>query len=298
LFLVIAGFLSVQVLSSSRRSAGSYLVNRVIRIVPMYWIFTLLAFVVQNYGMSNNSHNFLELVMSLVFIPYGPYPVLYPTWTLTLIVEFSIIAAICRAISIHATAVLSAAVTVGLVILGMMFEATQPALKMYTHPMLLDFALGALLYELRIGSRLEGRLRTQFIVGIVLVSICAVLLLFRQFAWPETPRFLAAGLPAGGLLLGVMLLERAGFCLSAESVQRFAKCSFAIYLCHWFWNICVEKAVTIADNSMISVLLLILTPLVVSAAAILVFRYLEKPISETLAGLHYRLPHYDRRSGN
>ena len=82
LFLVIAGFLSVHVLNSPRRTAGSYIVNRVVRIVPLYWIFTLLAFLAQNYAMSEHPHTLSELAQSLFLIPYGEFPILYPTWTL------------------------------------------------------------------------------------------------------------------------------------------------------------------------------------------------------------------------
>ena len=283
LFLVIAGFLSVHVLNSPRRTAGSYIVSRVVRIVPLYWIFTLLAFLAQNYAMSHHPHTLSELAQSFFFIPYGEFPILYPTWTLTIILEFSIIVALCRAIDMRGTAYLSAAVTISLVLFGMAFDFEQPALEMYTHPMLLDFALGALLYEWRLDARFGEEPRRAIILGAALVCICAVLILLRQFAWPEIPRFVAAGVPVGGLLLGTTLLERGGCCLSAYRLQKLAKCSYAIYLTHWFWDVCVEKEVSIAQSSGMSVLLLIVTPFAVSIVAVGVFKCLETPISNTLS---------------
>ena len=62
----------------------------------------------------------------------------------TIILEFSIIVAVCRAIDMRGTAYLSAAITISLGLFGMALDFEQPALKMYSAvPMLLDFALDA-----------------------------------------------------------------------------------------------------------------------------------------------------------
>ena len=284
LFVTVSGFLALYVLSTSNRPPGRYLLNRWIRIFPLYCIFTILGFFVQNYGMRGHHDAIDHVVLSLLFIPYGPYPVLYPTWTLTIIMEFSVIIAICRMISIRFCASLAAAFIVAIATAGHFLEPSNAAIRLYTNPIIVDFAFGILIFMI-ISSGIVQRLPriATLGVGAVLVVICGLLVVLRPYHWPEVPRLFALGLPIAGFLLGVIFLEMSGYAVKSRGLGFIALCSYAIYLCHWFVNIVLEKIVSLNGSSrMLAGALLLAAPFLVTPLAAFVYLRLEVPLTKTL----------------
>ena len=132
LFVVVAGFLSAHLLTGGRRSGGAYLRNRLIRIVPLYVLLTLCAFLVGNLLMHSQTATLQELLMSLTLIPYGPYPVLYPAWTLEIIMAFSMVLAGCLLVSRTQGVYFASAFFVAVVLAGQLFKPQNPTLIFYT----------------------------------------------------------------------------------------------------------------------------------------------------------------------
>jgi exopolysaccharide production protein ExoZ len=284
LFVVVAGFLSAHVLGPAGKPALVYLRDRAIRLLPLYVIFTLLAFAVSNLLMRGHHSTVPELLMSLAFIPYGPYPVLYPTWMLENIVEFTLIIAIFQAVSRPYGIYLSSVFVVLIVLAGMLSGSADPVVKFWTNPILIDFALGVIVYTLIMSNFLSRMTRrTTLAMALALLGTCATAIMLRPFCWPEVPRLVGLGLPAAGMLLGAVTLEQIGVCRKSTTVNFLAKCSYSIYLCHWFVNIGSEKIlVEGGDSKTIAALLLIVTPLLVTYVAIMVHLYIETPITRYL----------------
>ena len=178
LFVIVAGFLSAHLLSGGRRSSGSYLVGRLIRIWPLYAIFTLLGFVCQHYLMHNHPVEWWQIPLDLSFIPYGVSPILYQTWTLELIMACSLVLAGCLLVSRHPVE-LAAAVIVGMVLAGLYYHPASPFLAFYADPAFLDFALGVLIFRLPRGRPLWA-----------FAAICVgfVLIIVRPWDFPDVPR--------------------------------------------------------------------------------------------------------------
>lgn len=284
LFVVVAGFLSAHVLGSSRKPALAYLGGRLIRIVPLYFIFTILAFFIQNYGMTNHPNSAAELLKSLAFFPYGPFPVLYPTWTLEIIIEFSVILSVFQLASRDYGVYLASAFVVLLAATGKLLDFTNPVLQFYTNPILIDFAFGVLLFKLVASGILFSMPRRVAIpLGFSVIALCVTAIILHPIYWPQVPRLVALGIPASGLLAGAVIIESFGISANSKLVNFLAKCSFAIYLCHWFVNIVSEKIVSETHGSLpMSVMLLAVTPLVVTAVAILTYLYVEAPATKYL----------------
>lgn len=285
LFLVVAGFLSAHVLGKSGKSAVAYLRDRAIRIMPLYIIFTVLAFMAKNDTAGFGSVTPRELWMSLAFIPYGPYPILHPTWTLVVIVEFSLIIAAFQLLSVRHGVYYASAFVVLVTLVGRFFPTDSPALVAYTNPILIDFAFGVVVYKLVTGTNIAGAafpIWASAAVVMLAVSMAAVLL--RPYLWPGLPRLVGLGLPATGLLLGAVLLERAGWALTWLPANFIANCTYSIYLCHQFVNGASEKLLAYAGvSSCVPVLILVLTPVVVTAISIVVFACVEAPITRYLS---------------
>lgn len=286
LFLVVAGFLSAHVLGKSGRPASVYLRDRAIRILPLYIIFTVLAFAAKNYTAGFGAVTPRELAMSLAFVPYGPYPILHPTWTLVVIVEFSLMIAAFQLLSVRHGVYYASAFVVLVTMIGRLFPPDSPALIAYTNPILIDFALGVVVYKLVTGLNVDSSISqasTSCAVVVLVVSLAVVLL--RPYLWPAMPRLVGLGLPATGLLLGAVLLERAGWSVNWLPANFVAKCTYSIYLCHQFVNGTSEKILAYAGaSSCIPVVILVLTPVVVTMISIVVFACVEAPITRYLSG--------------
>jgi peptidoglycan/LPS O-acetylase OafA/YrhL len=222
--------------------------------------------------------------MSLAFVAYGPYPILHPTWTLSLIVEFSLIVAIFQTVSVRNGIYWSAAFLVLLVALGRAARIDHPALVFYTNPILIDFALGVLAYRLVTGGLVLRLPRTAVVRAAAgVIAVTAALIVVRPYLWPDAPRLLALGLPVSLLVFSAIVLERLGHFLEFRLVNFLAKCSFCIYLIHWFVNVVSEKIVLEGDLSFgLAAIMLIVVPILVTYLAIAAYLYVEAPMTRFL----------------
>jgi exopolysaccharide production protein ExoZ len=271
LFVIVAGFLSAHLLSGGRRSSGSYLVGRLIRIWPLYAIFTLLGFVCQHYLMHNHPVEWWQIPLDLSFIPYGVSPILYQTWTLELIMACSLVLAGCLLVSRHPVE-LAAAVIVGMVLAGLYYHPASPFLAFYADPAFLDFALGVLIFRLP-----RGRPVSAF------AAICVgfVLIIVRPWDFPDVPRFIALSLPVGGLVWGVISLDTGR---RRPFVEWIAKATYGIYLIHWFADATAVKLVRDSGSPWLAGVLIVAVPVAVTVAALLVHAFVEDPITRRLTG--------------
>jgi len=91
IFFVISGFIMFYSLHRSPTSSGKFLINRIVRVVPVYWFYTFLLLFLTTLSVVETSSQFtlVSLVQSLLFIPHdnpsdtlGFYPFLTVGWTL------------------------------------------------------------------------------------------------------------------------------------------------------------------------------------------------------------------------
>ncbi|QKC85289.1 acyltransferase family protein [Mesorhizobium sp. NZP2077] len=286
LFVVMAGFLTAHVLGNNGKSAGTYLRTRLIRIVPLYWGFTVLAFLVENYAMKSHPKPLSELFMSLAFVPYGPYPILYPTWTLLVIVEFSLIIAAFQLVSVKYGIFYSATFAVFLAAAGHTSGIENPIFVFYTNPILIDFALGIIIFKLANSGPFPFKLPWHGAVAVAAAAVAfgAVAAVLRPFFWPALPRVLALGLPMSLLLLGTVALEQLGVYSDSKLVNFLAKCTYSIYLTHWFVDVVSEKLVAESGGSArLATVLLFVAPVAVTCVSVLVYLYGEVPLTRYLS---------------
>jgi peptidoglycan/LPS O-acetylase OafA/YrhL len=222
--------------------------------------------------------------MSLTFIPYGSYPVLYPTWTLEIIVGFSLIVGLVHLIAPRNSVYIASALVVTATVAGAVTKPSNSVIAFYTNPIVVDFALGVAIFKL-VTSNAFGRLppNTAPPLATAGIILCLSLVVMRPFYWPEVPRLVALGIPASGLLVGVLVLEASGVAISSSIINFLAKCTYAVYLCHWFVNIVAEKTVAESGHSpVLSLLMLFVAPLVVTVVAIFIYLYIEAPTTRFL----------------
>ncbi|MDH6229805.1 exopolysaccharide production protein ExoZ [Mesorhizobium soli] len=285
LFLVVAGFLTAQILGRCGKSGLAYLRDRAIRILPLYFLFTVLAFLVKNYATGAEPHTMRELLMSLAFVPYGPYPILHPTWTLVVIVEFSVITAAFQLANVRHGVYLAAAFVAALTLMGGQFHPTNRVLSAYTDPILMDFVFGVLIYKF-VTSRAATALPkpTLLLTAVAIIAICTGAVILRPYLWPSVPRLLALGVPTSGILLGAVILEQVGLAVNLELVNLLAKCTYSIYLCHQFVNGVSEEILSYHQGTIyVPMAILAATPFMVTCIAAVIFVCIEAPTTRYLS---------------
>jgi peptidoglycan/LPS O-acetylase OafA/YrhL len=239
LFFVISGYIMALIASRRQASPAGFLVNRIVRIVPLYWLLTCAVFALSIATPSllgSTSPSLLDLVRSLFFIPFSKdggaflQPVLFVGWTLNYEMFFYAIFAVCLALKDRAFAA-TLAILLVLVVVGAFLPDPGPLTQFYTAPLLLEFAAGMLIF------RFQPKLEPRFGPAILLAGI--VLLALSVGAEFKADRAIAAGIPAALIVLGSILCERGGIRFAA--LRLLGDASYSIYLIHPFVTKGVEK---------------------------------------------------------
>ena len=311
LFFVISGFIMVY---ASRRlfgsggggggggggGAGEFLRRRLVRVAPLYWLCTLayLGIVILAHAKGASlTFGWPAIAASLLFIPYasygpagGMFPIYDLGWTLNYEMFFYLLFAGSIFLPRQRAVPVVLVVLAALVAIGGLAQP-QAALRFWTQPILLDFALGVLVAEFRCrGLRWPAPLRLAVISLGVLVFVFDPM---RLFAGPEgvtVPNGLArvfdAGAPAAAVLAAVVLGPDVTGWLLRPGVF-LGDASYSIYLSHPLALIVLEKVVVKTG------LMALIGPWPIVAAGVgtaltvgvLTFHFVEEPLTKTVQRL-------------
>jgi peptidoglycan/LPS O-acetylase OafA/YrhL len=248
LFFVISGFIMVYTTAHRPVSPGAFLLNRFLRIAPLYWLLTLVVFALALAFpalLGGTRADWDALLRSLAFIPYARgdgtmRPVLFVGWSLNLEMAFYLLFALALAVSgvgrrvALGVAMLAVAVSVH-VLLGARLTG---ALRFLTQPILLEFAAGmviAWLHPRLPGSRGAGLCA----VAAGAIGLVALVVVAR---WPFPGGWPVSLPPACIVVLAALVAEKAGLTIGWRPVQALGDASYALYLTHPF----VTQACTLA----------------------------------------------------
>ena len=285
IFFVISGFLMWQTTAKPvPPSAAEFFNLRLTRIAPLYWIATLLMFVMPAISgtiAGGTTADPWHLAASLLFVAY-PYPadptawfpIYVPGWTINYEMFFYALFALCLFVQgtwIRLAAILGA--LLGLVVAGDLLNVTGTWI-FYTSPILLEFAAGVLIGAFYTAGR---TVPFSVAVGAVLAGLLGLYL-----APNVTPhRELVWGVPAALILFGAVFLDRLGGVRKINALKFFGDASYSLYLSHLFsigiiailWN-----ALGLWKLSFGGAAFTIVAFGASSAAAIMVYRFVEKPL--------------------
>lgn len=241
-FFVISGLIMWTITEKPAAPSG-FLFDRVIRIVPMYWLATMV-FVV-----GGLFHVFSHLILtvpyviaSLFFVPwpspeYGMiWPVLVPGWTLNYEMVFYLLIALAQLLPRRLQLPALLAVLASAVGLGVWLQPTQYVAKFYTQPIILEFGVGLAFGALRGAGRLPGRVVSALLIVLGIAAYAGQTILHLN-----GERLFYYGLPAAVLVLGVIGLERSGVPFRFEPLKYAGDGSYSIYLFHTFALILILK---------------------------------------------------------
>ncbi|CAH5982942.1 acyltransferase [Klebsiella pneumoniae] len=166
IFFVISGYIMAMIDSTKHKTPLEFIKDRAARIIPTYWICTLLLIGMQTFlpWLFNGSIQPLEQnIASLLFISnfFGyTYPTIYVGWSLEFEAFFYVVFALCLFIkdSLFKTILLMV-----VIFLSSLFGIIKP--------IAIEFCYGVLIYHLVSRYRLSSKLNARYFILAILVSL-------------------------------------------------------------------------------------------------------------------------------
>jgi exopolysaccharide production protein ExoZ len=271
-FFVISGFI-MWTITSTETAPHVFLLRRVIRIVPLYWVATVIMAIHQK-------ASFSAVAKSLCFIPFFGekgmiWPVLVPGWTLNYEMSFYLLVGVTLLLPRYIQ-LISLIITLCLLSLlsPVVTLSGDPILLTYTNPIVLEFLAGILLAESRFQSKIPGLVGGSFALIIGVAGLWFAPMDSATDIW----RFVLWGAPSFLLVAGMVILEARGVMLSSAFLIFSGDASYSLYLSHTFVVMPVQRALR-AFPSSVGVVAAIITACI---AGMLLYRFVERPVTRAL----------------
>lgn len=272
-FFVISGFI-MWTITSGKQDIYSFLKHRVLRIVPLYWIATVLMGLHQKAPL-------IWIVKSMLFIPFFDefdeiWPVVVQGWTLNYEVFFYLLVAISLLfVGTQRLAFIFGSILI-LSCVGAAGRFSDPLLATYTNPLLLEFCFGIILAETRFRFH-----PANVLLGMMLGLLATVLFwLSPTDRLPGLLRFAVWGVPSALLVASALLFEAAGWVRRVAPLLVLGDASYAIYLFHTF----IVKTVLKLLSGMFPIFGMIAVLACASVLGIVIAFLVEKPLLNVLRG--------------
>lgn len=294
-FFVISGFIMYYVTVNSSNSLTSsivFLQKRFIRIVPIYWLLTVITISISIFLSQLKNNNYLDfnyIASSFMFIPAlrasdgNITPVLGLGWTLNYEMFFYCIFAVLLLLPRKYLLVSSTAIFFVIVLAGFNIEKSSVITWYWSRPIILEFILGLFIASLFTKGYLLSRLQ-----GLIVFSSGIFIWIYSSsLVTASSPeyRFWCWGISASLIVASVMLTKRMSTDQSPTIFTiigtRIGDASFSLYLSHMF----VLRALTmflpieILGNAY-SFIYLALSLLLSLVIAELMFKLIEQPTNK------------------
>lgn len=290
LFFAISGF--VMVLSSQRLFAQpgasrQFMVRRLARIVPIYWLATGLFVLIMAFApasLNSGAATVADVIRSLLFIPYQRagsaliQPVYGLGWTLNYEMFFYCLFAVAVMLPMRFAVAGLIALLILLAVGGAIVAPEAAALKFWTAPIILEFAFGMAIAALYLSRWRPGRG-----VGLALLGFGLALFVWLNASgdmpdiWARVGRI---GIPMALVLAG-SVLACPGSSPLLQPLAGLGDASYALYLFHPM----AVRALSVAWGraGLPAGWMFVVVALVASIAlAVALYRYFERPLTRAL----------------
>ena len=293
IFFVISGFVmavTLPGLAKFEHKAWLFLQRRLVRIVPLYWIFTTLRLLRLKYAPpvgEQSAGSLWHIIASYLFIPAAgangsALPLLSTGWTLNYEMLFYLLFALALALEIRPLVFLLP--TLGaLALVGWHDHPSWPAFTTLASPIVLEFLFGAVLAHFALQRRLPG---ARMGVLLLLGGFTAIVTIPPD----SMPRFVSWGLPAAAIVTGAVAAEDAFGKKLPRWLLELGNASYAIYLVHLLVvSVCWLVLLRLHQSGTVALVEMITLALAGSAAAgEIVHRLIELPVMRLLRGKRVR----------
>src|SRR5471032_1330086 len=228
IFFVISGLVIFLSTEAKSLPPARFLLYRMCRIVPAYWLYTVLMALVVVFAqpvLPDQTVDWSHFLLSLLFIPtqnpggYGIYPTLNVGWTLNYEMLFYLL---------FAWALLFRLQVRLLIVAALLFAVCQ---AWTGYGWISQFYRSDIVYEFLLGIAIGMVYRKGWIrpgLWLPLLGIAGALLAI--YHWPASPRALTWGLPSAVLVVACISMER--YFERSRLLKVMGDCSYSVYLMH------------------------------------------------------------------
>lgn len=238
-FFVISGFIMSCVAPYEGRD---FLVKRLIRIVPLYWVTTLgihAIALLRPHWLNTTTAAPDYLVKSLLFIPYvkenGHWgPLNLNGWTLEYEMLFYLVvaAALGCVRARHATAFAALTLALLCACVAVFDPRGTTVVGHLGQPFVLEFGLGVVAHGV-LQTGIVKRIAAPVWAAVAVAAIAAIPLLLMRYGTPEGfARVVLWGGPAFVLIVALVALDRRGWTNRNRIMAALGASSYSIYLIH------------------------------------------------------------------
>jgi exopolysaccharide production protein ExoZ len=242
-FFVLSGFIMCYTTFDLGARPATFLVKRLIRIVPLYFILSTAMFVMVvlvPHSFNRESPDVLAYIESIFFIPHwNPRshdlePLIGQGWTLNYEMFFYGLFALSLYLPGRFSSFSVLPVIAALVCLGQLHPVETPSYLTYTDPLMLEFCLGIVIAA-AFKSRDVPNLRRPLLLFLVLGLVAAYFYAFHA-DWHGLPalRPLMIGVPCSLLVLAAVALEQSRRLPKWSPLVLLGDASYSLYLVHGF----------------------------------------------------------------
>jgi exopolysaccharide production protein ExoZ len=236
-FFVISGYVMARICETDSRF---FFRRRVLRIVPPYWVATILLFIFTSffpYLLKATRAVPSELIKSLFFIPFAKsngvmQPLLFVGWSLNYEMFFYVVLGISLLIYRRRAVWLAGAAIVLTIVISRELADHSVVARFFARDISAEFVLGLISYYLcrAVPERLAARMRLPMLV--LLIASMLGLVLFEGLATHVDARFLTFGSLSFLLISSGALLSRGGWDTNATAAVLVGDASYILYLIH------------------------------------------------------------------
>jgi exopolysaccharide production protein ExoZ len=241
IFFAISGFIFIYttVNKGGPKDARIFLVRRVLRIFPLYWLWTsvLLVLWLAGIGMQKHHYSPAYIVSSFFLLPYyngvNFLPILNQGWTLAFEMLFYLVFFWAIFLKLQRTRIPFVACAFLLfAAVGSRMPSGSGLRFLFTNSIVIEFLFGMVCAEilLRLPSRRNSSWNRAIATAFISVGAIALLCTVR-FGFPDPLRFVFYGLPAMCIVFGATLL---GSRPAPRLLTYLGDASYSIYLVHSF----------------------------------------------------------------
>lgn len=291
LFFVISGFIMYH---SSFDQFGkdkaiiTFVKNRILRIVPLYYIFTSAMVIVVIFfsgTLGRTQLDYAQIVSSYLFFPYESYdgkitPVLSLGWTLNYEMFFYLIFGGSLYWTRKKAVIFTASTIIALVIVGHLLSPQIAAIRFWTSSIMIDFLVGI---GIAAYSRNKKPKTSNFPMLLMLMLSAIALATWAYDA--NASRYLERTVPSAMIVLAfVIYLSKAAEDSIPSWATAFGDSSYSLYLSHRF----PLRLLTILWGAMgfgnkdLGFLYILVTLIICLAVGHLVFLHIEVPTTKFL----------------
>lgn len=284
------------------KACKEFIRDRLIRIVPLYWILTsVIALVLLFFPsvFSKIKFDSVHVLTSYLFIPstnsegIAAPPIVIVGWTLIYEMWFYFIFAFLICFTRRHILPLVAIIFGSLSLLSLM-KSGNLYLQVYTSPTMLEFVFGCCIGTLYFR---DAPFAKKTSIGLILIGVL-LLFVFAQYKIDfSLPRFVYSGIPSTLIIAGVVFLERNNSWPRLPLFERIGDSSYSLYLTHPFSLLLIGKLLLMIDPLHWlygGFILLVMIPASI-LVGFAVHRLIEKPLDQYLrkifkAGKHHGIP--------